>query len=151
MNRSFKVLLLLATTLWFSSTVFAQKTQKALERERSEINKQINYKNKLLKETKKIKNNHLAILYLSSSPSLEINTNLFKNFLKDVIFTFQDFYDNYLTLKNNNLEEALYQEDRAYMSAPDLYAWIDLVNTKTIIIFINIIVIITIILLRARE
>ena len=55
MNRSFKLLLLLATNLWFSSIVFAQKTQKALERERSELNKQINYKNKLLKETKKAK------------------------------------------------------------------------------------------------
>ena len=64
MNRSFKLLLLLATNLWFSSIVFAQKTQKALERERSELNKQINYKNKLLKETKKSKNSSLNQLSL---------------------------------------------------------------------------------------
>ena len=64
MNRSFKLLLLLATNLWFSSIVFAQKTQKALERERYELNKQINYKNKLLKETKKSKNSSLNQLSL---------------------------------------------------------------------------------------
>lgn len=65
MNRSFKVFFLIAVSLWFSFSVFGQKTRKSLERERSEITKEITYKNKLLKETKKSKQaslNQLSLL-----------------------------------------------------------------------------------------
>ena len=97
MNRSFKVLLLLATTLWFSSTVFAQKTQKALERERSELNKQINYKNKLLKETKKSKNSSLNQLSLYRK-KIANREKLINTLRKET-----ELIDNQITEKKNEI------------------------------------------------
>ncbi|MBD79160.1 MAG: peptidase M23 [Crocinitomicaceae bacterium] len=66
MNRFFKVSLFVAVFLsLLSYTSIAQKSRKTLERERSEITKQIDYKNKLLKETRKSKSaslNQLSLL-----------------------------------------------------------------------------------------
>ena len=89
----------------------------------------------LLKFKKEIKNNLLAKLYISEDNNLDINNEKFIPFLKETIFTFDDFYMSYLEEKKSLIEFISSNEDLT--DEPHLCSWVSLMRTMKTVDFIN--------------
>jgi hypothetical protein len=89
----------------------------------------------LLKFKKEIKNNLLAKLYISEDNNLDINNEKFIPFIKETIFTFDDFYMSYLE-ENISLIELISSKENL-TDKPHLYSWTSLMRTMKTVDFIN--------------
>jgi hypothetical protein len=95
-------------------------------------------KKELIKNQKDLKNNSLTEFYMYDCPEIDVDSDLFIPFLKDVIFTSADFVEKYLVNKAESLEEALCDDEYDDGNEePYLYWWNALVRTKRTIDFIN--------------
>lgn len=89
---------------------------------------------KLKKYRKKLNNNLIAELYFSHDETLNIESNLFEEFIRLAIFTDEDLIDEYLTSSSKS-EEEIYEE---FSNDNNIFlkSWSSLISTKKTIDFI---------------
>lgn len=95
-------------------------------------------KKELIKNQKDLKNNFLTEFYMYDCPDIDIESDLFIPFIKDMIFTSDEFVDKYLLNKAESLEDALCDDEyEDGNEEPNLYWWNALIRTKKTIDYIN--------------
>lgn len=114
MNLFSKVSLVIALLLLVAGTSFGQKSRKALEQKKSSLKKEIDYKNKLLRETKKSKKLSLnqLTLYRKKIANREALINTLK---QEVNFIDQQIENTHLDIRDKENELAMLKEEYAKM------------------------------------
>ncbi|WP_397444833.1 hypothetical protein [Polaribacter sp. R77954] len=92
-------------------------------------------KKELLKLNKKIKENPLALSYITEDKNLDIRNKKFIPFVKEYVFINDGFYAFYL-IENTSLENYI-NSDEMYSINPHIYSWISFIRTMKTIEFIN--------------
>ncbi|MGB0402865.1 MAG: murein hydrolase activator EnvC family protein [Salibacteraceae bacterium] len=114
MNLFSKISFVLALFLLVTGSSFGQKSRKALEQKKSSLKKEIDYKNKLLKETKKSKKLSLnqLTLYRKKIANREALIGTLK---QEVNFIDQQIENTHLDIRDKENELALLKEEYAKM------------------------------------
>ena len=114
MNLFSKVSLVIALLLLVAGASFGQKSRKALEQKKSSLKKEIDYKNKLLRETKKSKKLSLnqLTLYRKKIANREALINTLK---QEVNFIDQQIENTHLDIRDKENELAMLKEEYAKM------------------------------------